>query len=103
MILMPKVIGYELHKLYSPAHRKQLFPKADWAFLVNTARNVAAAFDAIHAYGHVIGDVNQKNAIVASNSVVKLIDCDSLQIAASGKLYLCEVGVPDFTPQNCGA
>jgi DNA-binding helix-hairpin-helix protein with protein kinase domain len=97
--LMPKVIGYEpIHKLYGPAHRKQLFPKADWAFLVNTARNVAAAFDAIHAYGHVIGDVNQGNAVVAGNSVVKLIDCDSFQIAASGKLYLCEVGVPHFTP-----
>jgi DNA-binding helix-hairpin-helix protein with protein kinase domain len=97
--LMPKVIGYEpIHKLYSPAHRKQLFPKADWAFLVNTARNVAAAFDAIHAHGHVIGDVNQGNAVVASNSVVKLIDCDSFQIAANGKLYLCEVGVQHFTP-----
>jgi len=45
--LMPKVVGYEdIHKLDGPAHRKQLFPKADWAFLVNTARNVAAAFDA---------------------------------------------------------
>ena len=97
--LMPKVIGYEpIHKLYSPAHRKQLFPKADWAFLVNAARNVAAAFDAIHAHGHVIGDVNQGNAVVAGNSVVKLIDCDSFQIAASGKRYLCEVGVPHFTP-----
>lgn len=97
--LMPKVIGYEpIHKLYSPAHRKQLFPKADWAFLVNAARNVAAAFDAIHAHGHVIGDVNQGNAVVAGNSVVKLIDCDSFQIAANGKLYLCEVGVQHFTP-----
>jgi len=28
--LMPKVAGYEpIHKLYSPAHRKQLFPDAD--------------------------------------------------------------------------
>ncbi|MBM3132821.1 MAG: helix-hairpin-helix domain-containing protein [Chloroflexi bacterium] len=97
--LMPKVVGYEpIHKLYSPAHRKQLFPKADWAFLVNTARNVAAAFDAIHTHGHVIGDVNQGNVVVANNSVIKLIDCDSFQIAANGKLYPCEVGVPHFTP-----
>jgi DNA-binding helix-hairpin-helix protein with protein kinase domain len=97
--LMPKVVGYEpIHKLYSPAHRKQFFPKADWAFLVNAARNVAAAFDAIHAHKHVIGDVNQGNIVVASNSVVKLIDCDSFQISAGGKLYLCEVGVPHFIP-----
>jgi DNA-binding helix-hairpin-helix protein with protein kinase domain len=99
--LMPKVVGCEpIHELYGPAHRKQLFPKADWAFLVNTARNVAAAFDAIHAHAHVIGDVNQNNILVAGNSVVKLIDCDSFQIAADGKLYLCEVGVPDFTPSE---
>ena len=99
--LMPKVAGCEpIHELYGPAHRKQLFPKADWAFLVNTARNVAAAFDAIHAHAHVIGDVNQGNILVAGNSVVKLIDCDSFQIAADGKLYLCEVGVPDFTPSE---
>jgi len=97
--LMPRVIGYEpIHKLYSPAHRKQLFPKADWAFLVNAARNVAAAFDAVHAQRHVIGDVNQGNTVVAGNSVVKLIDCDSFQVAANGKLYLCEVGVQHFTP-----
>jgi DNA-binding helix-hairpin-helix protein with protein kinase domain len=97
--IMPKVVGYEpIHKLYSPAHRKQLFPKADWAFLVNATRNVAAAFDAIHALGHVIGDVNQGNVVVAGNSVVKLIDCDSFQISTNGKLHLCEVGVPHFTP-----
>jgi DNA-binding helix-hairpin-helix protein with protein kinase domain len=97
--LMPKVVGYEpIHKLYSPAHRKQLFLKADWAFLVNAARNVAAAFDAIHANMHVIGDVNHGNVVVAGNSIVKLIDCDSFQIATGSKHYLCEVGVPHFTP-----
>lgn len=78
--LMPKVAGYEpIHNLYSPAHRKHLFPKADWAFLVNAARNVAAAFDTVHAHGHVIGDVNQGNVVVGGNSVVKLIDCDSFR------------------------
>jgi DNA-binding helix-hairpin-helix protein with protein kinase domain len=83
---------------HTPAHRKQLFSKADWAFLVNAARNVAAAFDAIHTYKHVIGDVNQGNIFVAGNSIVKLLDCDSFQIAAGSKSYLCEVGVPHFTP-----
>lgn len=97
--IMPKVTGYEpVHKLYSPAHRKQFFPKADWAFLVNAARNVAAAFEAIHAHGHVIADVNYGNVVVAGNSLVKLIDCDSFQITAKGKSYLCEVGVAHFTP-----
>ncbi len=97
--IMPKVIGYEpIHHLYGPGHRKQQFPNADWAFLVNAARNVAAAFDVIHSHHHAIGDVNQNNIVVARNSIVKLIDCDSFQITTTAKDYLCEVGVGHFTP-----
>jgi DNA-binding helix-hairpin-helix protein with protein kinase domain len=97
--VMPKVSGFaDIHKLYGPSHRKQVFPKADWAFLVNAARNLAAAFEVIHAHGHVVADVNQGNVVVAANSVVKLIDCDSFQISVAGNRYLCEVGVAHFTP-----
>lgn len=97
--LMQKVTGYEpIHHLYGPSHRKQRFPDKDWAFLVNTARNTAAAFDAIHSHGHVIGDVNPNLVFVGGKSITKLIDCDSFQIFAAGKHYLCEVGVPHFTP-----
>ena len=97
--LMPKATGYEpIHHLYGPSHRKQRYPNKDWAFLVNTARNASAAFGAIHSHGHVIGDVNPNLVFVAGNSIVKLIDCDSFQIVADGKHYLCEVGVPHFTP-----
>lgn len=97
--VMPKVIGYEpIHHLYGPGHRKQQFPNADWAFLVNTARNVAAAFDIIHSHHHVVGDVNQNNVVVARSSIVKLIDCDSFQVTTATKHYFCEVGVGHFTP-----
>ncbi len=97
--VMPKVFGHEpIHHLYGPGHRKQQFPNADWAFLVNTARNVAAAFDVIHSHHHVIGDVNQNNIVVARDSIVKLIDCDSFQITTTNRDYLCEVGVGHFTP-----
>lgn|GEM_PF-4757873 len=97
--VMPKVVGYEpIHHLYGPGHRKQRFPNADWSFLVNAARNVSSAFDTIHAHHHVIGDVNQNNVVVARNSIVKLIDCDSFQITTAHSHYLCEVGVTHFTP-----
>jgi len=97
--LMPKVVGYEpIHHLYSPGHRKQSYPDKDWAFLVNTARNVAAAFAVIHQHNHIISDVNPNLVFVSGNSVVKLIDCDSFQIVDNGKHYLSEVGVPHFTP-----
>jgi DNA-binding helix-hairpin-helix protein with protein kinase domain len=98
-ILMPKVAGHkEVHTLYSPAHRKKDFPTADWSFLIQTAMNCAIAFDAIHRGGHTIGDVNQSNVLVSSRAVVRLIDCDSYQIASGGHTFLCEVGVPLYTP-----
>ena len=96
--LMPRLIGYQaVHNVYGPAPRKAKYPKADWAFLVQVARNIAAAFDTIHANGHVIGDVNQGNVLVANNALVKLIDCDSFQISVPGLQFLCDVGVPHFT------
>jgi DNA-binding helix-hairpin-helix protein with protein kinase domain len=102
--IMPKVDGYrEIHSLYGPAHRRKTFPQADWSFLVHAARNLASAFAALHARGHVIGDVNPGNVVVSAQALIKLIDCDSFQIqvdartAAADPLFPCDVGVPQFT------
>ena len=96
--IMARVNGYrEIHSLYGPSHRKKAFPQADWSFLVHAARNLASAFEAIHARGHVIGDVNPGNVVVSPQALVRLIDCDSFQISANGRLFPCEVGVPQFT------
>lgn len=98
-IVLPKVSGHdEIHNLYSPAHRKIAYPDKDWSFLVHVAMNCAAAFDAVHAKGHVIGDVNQGNLLVSGRGTVFLIDCDSFQVRTPGKLFLCDVGVPQYTP-----
>lgn len=98
--LMPKVPGHcEIHEVYSPAQRKQKLPQADWRFLIHIARNLAAAVDAVHAHGHVIGDLNQKGVLVQpQQGTVTLIDCDSFQIQVSQQSFLCDVGVRDFTP-----
>jgi len=97
--VMAKIEGYQpIHNLSSPASRKQIFPDADYAFVVHVARNVAASFDAVHAHGHVVGDVNENNFLVGRNGTVKLIDCDSFQIADGSNRYLCDVGVRLFTP-----
>ena len=40
--LMPKVSGKDpIHMVYSPAHRRQDYPKAAWDFLLYVARNIA--------------------------------------------------------------
>ena len=96
--LMHKLQGKkELHNLYNPASRNKDFPKANWKFLLTVSRNIAVAFHNVHKYGHVIGDVNQKNILVGEDGKVILIDCDSFQITTLNKKYLCKVGVPEFT------
>ena len=98
-LAMPKIAKpMEIHQLYSPAHRKIEFPKSDWRFLIRTALNCVAAFQALHAKNIVIGDVNQGNILVSKKATVKLIDCDSFQIGGDGKLFKCKVGVAHFTP-----
>jgi DNA-binding helix-hairpin-helix protein with protein kinase domain len=98
-LLMPKVAGCkDIHKLYSPKSRKTEFPTADFRFLLSVATNVARAFGVVHQNHCVIGDVNHGSITVAQNATVKLIDCDSFQIDINGQSYLCEVGVPTFTP-----
>jgi DNA-binding helix-hairpin-helix protein with protein kinase domain len=99
--LMKNVARFkDIHLLYSPKSRTREFPpRANWRFLIHTASNVARAFAAIHDHGHVIGDVNQSNVRVSpETAIVILVDCDSFQISANGKIYPCEVGVPLYTP-----
>jgi DNA-binding helix-hairpin-helix protein with protein kinase domain len=97
--IMPKVTGHEeIHELYGPAHRRKTFPKADWAFLIHTAMNCAIAFDVIHGKGIVVGDVNETNIVVLPQALVNLLDCDSFQVRANGRLFPCEVGVFQYTP-----
>ena len=99
--LMKNVCRYkDIHLLYNPKSRTREFPpRANWRFLIHTASNVARAFAAVHDCGHVIGDVNQSNVRVSpETAIVNLVDCDSFQISAEGKIYPCEVGVPLYTP-----
>jgi DNA-binding helix-hairpin-helix protein with protein kinase domain len=99
--LMKNVARFkDIHLLYNPKSRiREFSPKANWRFLIHTASNVARAFAAIHDFGHVIGDVNQSNVRVSpETAIVNLVDCDSFQISANGKVYPCEVGVPLYTP-----
>jgi len=98
-ILLPRLNrAKEIYKLYSPAERATVFPAANWHFLVRAARNMATAFDSLHQRKVVIGDVNQGNVFVSDQALVSLIDCDSFQITRPRGAFLCEVGVPHFTP-----
>jgi DNA-binding helix-hairpin-helix protein with protein kinase domain len=98
-LLMSKMEGARpLHELYGTTARRRHFPDVGWHHLVLAARNVAAAFNTLHAANIVLGDVNQGNSLVDGKMCVRMIDCDSFQIARDGKTYTCPVGSPHFTP-----
>lgn len=97
--LMPKVAGRkEIHVLCNNAARKQTFPDRGYDFLVAVAANLARAVANVHEAGHVIGDVNERFALVAEDATVVLIDCDSFQITAGGRVFTCDVGSSLFQP-----
>jgi len=87
-----------IHEAYSPTSRKSHFPSATFPFLVRVALNIANAIAKVHETGCVIGDINHSGILVADDATVTLIDSDSFQVQAAGKLYPCKVGVPEFTP-----
>ncbi len=96
--VMPAVAGEEVHHLFGTRDRVVDFPGKNWDFLVNTARNCAAAFDVVHVTGAVIGDVNEGNVLVQGNGTIALIDCDSYQISNGTSAWTCDVGVSLWTP-----
>jgi DNA-binding helix-hairpin-helix protein with protein kinase domain len=97
-LLMPRVEGRPIHLLYSPKSRLDEFPETTWAFLLAAATNVSRAMAAVHEHGHVIGDVNHGNILVASDATVHLIDCDSFQVHEGERVFLCDVGVGPYVP-----
>ncbi|MDP1826685.1 MAG: SH3 domain-containing protein [Archangium sp.] len=98
--LMPKISGCKpVHLLYGVQSRRNEFPKATWEFLAGAAMNAATAFAELHQRGHVIGDVNENNVLISPRDyTVSLIDCDSFQIRSPSRVFVCEVGVPLYTP-----
>lgn len=88
----------EIHELQTPSSRQKHFPKADYAFIVRVALNIARVFAQVHATGCVVGDINQRGILVSPTATVALIDADSFQISDGAQSYLCVVGVPEYTP-----
>jgi DNA-binding helix-hairpin-helix protein with protein kinase domain len=87
-----------LHELYSPGSRKLHFPRADYRFTVRTVLNIAKAVASVHKLGCVIGDINHSSILVSQHATVALIDSDSFQVVDGAQLFLCRVGVPEYTP-----
>jgi TonB family protein len=99
--LLPRVDGkLRVFELYNPATRRERAPLFHHGLLHRAAGNLSAAFHLLHEAGYVVGDVNESNILVGEDGRVVLIDTDSFQVRdpASGAVYRCPVGRPEFTP-----
>ena len=99
--LMPRVVKVApIHTFYTPKTRREQKPLFNYLYLHRTARNLAAAINALHVRGYVIGDVNESNILVTDTALVTLVDTDSFQVRDfyTGHVYRCPVGKPEFTP-----
>ena len=97
--VMKKIGGHKpVHLLFSPASRKIEFARANFAFLIRAANNIARAVASVHATGCVIGDLNHSGFLTSEQATSVLIDSDSFQVTAGTKSFLCIVGTPEYTP-----
>lgn len=96
----------ELHVVSNPSDRSD--PHAStpgwvrgftWHHLVRTGANLALAAEVLHRSDYVVGDFNERNILVRSDTRVTLVDCDSMQVPnpRPGPPFLCGVGRAEFT------
>ncbi|MFL5385814.1 MAG: hypothetical protein ACJ8GN_25140 [Longimicrobiaceae bacterium] len=99
--VMPRAEGPRLFEFYNPVSRRGAAPGFHAGLLHRAGRNLAAAFDALHAAGYVVGDVNESNLLVSpADAALTLVDADSLQVrdAETGTVHRSKVGKAEFTP-----
>jgi DNA-binding helix-hairpin-helix protein with protein kinase domain len=99
--LMPRVRGMRpAIDFYNPRTRREHCPLFNYQYLLRTARNLAAAFAALHNSGYCVGDVNESNVMVSDTALVTLVDTDSFQVQDANQniTFRCQVGKPEFTP-----
>jgi DNA-binding helix-hairpin-helix protein with protein kinase domain len=111
--VMPLVAGgVPIHQITSAADRAQrrrlglpnwLRVFDGWPQRLRVATNLAAAVDAVHRAGFIIGDFNESNVLVDESGLVTLIDCDSFQVTLPDGRVLTndlsreEYRAPEFT------
>jgi serine/threonine protein kinase len=90
----------EAHTYYDTDDRTRRFGGAyTWRHLLIAAHNLSSAVLAIHERGYRVGDLRDTNVLVAPNSLITMIDCDSFQVDdPSGRRFPTRVGTGEYLP-----
>lgn len=98
MVKLEKMSNREWLYLANTKERNKNAPDFDTRYAFMAVRNLAAAILAVHAAGHLVGDINESNVFVKANASVLIVDSDSMQIKDSqGIIYPCVVGKQEYT------
>jgi hypothetical protein len=91
---------FPIVNFYNPSGRRQSCPLFNWRYLHQTARNLAAAFAAIHKRGDLVADVNSRNILASPRALITLVDTDSFQVRDpnNAHVFRCPVGTGEYTP-----
>ena len=94
---MRKAAGVRMNVLaHAMAYREQ-FPNLDRPTVVAYLLSLLGTLKELHAAGVMVGDYNLANFLCDPGSgAVTLIDCDSWQVKAACKTFLCPVAAPDM-------
>lgn len=99
-------IGYIMMKLSGPIELNLMYTdryRTTWKNYIRIAKNLCVAVHAVHAAGHICGDLNPLNiAVDPMSGRVTLVDTDSYHIfdRNNGRIYRCEVGQSDYVPKE---
>ena len=96
---MPKLAKNEdLNVIYEYGDKAK-YQNVPWGNKIIIAKNLCVVLSAVHAVGHVVGDLNPKNISVdPNNGHIAFFDADSFHITEGGKVYRCDVGMPEYLP-----
>lgn len=87
----------EFSEFYYPASRSLRWPHMTFQHIVAAGGNIASVFEALHAKGYVVGDVNCNNWMIGNDCRASVIDTDSFQVPdPTGKSHLCRVAMPGY-------
>lgn len=98
MVKLPSETYRSWAELSNTKSRKQVSPDFDVRYAIVASENLGVAIKSIHDAGHCVGDVNESNILVASDSRIMIVDTDSAQIVDSdGTIFPCTVGKQEYT------
>ena len=96
---MPRAAGVSLAKLAHPMLGQKYVPDLDRSHVVSFLVVIVKAIGRLHEAGLCLGDINLNNFLYDyATGKVSRIDCDSDQVAVSGRVYPCLVGAAEMIP-----